>query len=455
MQLTKRFLASQVLIIAALSEACIAATVAPTTRFQGTTAGVFTNNDAGVVNGIGTNSFSWGIGQPNRSNLTFAGGLFDVNVRTGYVYGPRARNDAEVFSLGSLSYYNGTITGGSGANSVQLNVTSSVTSPVGTNPATFPIPFTLINSSNTNDPIASADSVFLPRNLPPVVTQTPGNYPITLEVPGFGQTTGSGFSTLDKFFVLEDGTASASLLGRLVPACEPIVTGAVSVTPNGATMSAAFTPKFGLTTSQAASLCGYSSFNWYQLVTANPYPELFPKNGVPLKTPHIDPPLGGYDYQQATGGDDNLPFYWNEGELAIYDNGTTVSFNDTPSIPLLKPGEFVSFTTSLVGVLADYTWDTLYSFAWKSNYNGTAGGVSVIKNPNPEDPNSGTGGIFDVALDLNPEDIPELQRDLMEADGSRNASFTSVPGPLPALGIGMTFAWTRKLRRRIHSVNIL
>ncbi|MFN7677206.1 MAG: choice-of-anchor K domain-containing protein, partial [Cyanobacteriota bacterium] len=253
MQLTKRFLASQVLIIAALSEACIAATVAPTTRFQGTTAGVFTNNDAGVVNGIGTNSFSWGIGQPNRSNLTFAGGLFDVNVRTGYVYGPRARNDAEVFSLGSLSYYNGTITGGSGANSVQLNVTSSVTSPVGTNPATFPIPFTLINSSNTNDPIASADSVFLPRNLPPVVTQTPGNYPITLEVPGFGQTTGSGFSTLDKFFVLEDGTASASLLGRLVPACEPIVTGAVSVTPNGATMSAAFTPKFGLTTSQAAS----------------------------------------------------------------------------------------------------------------------------------------------------------------------------------------------------------
>jgi len=276
-----------------------------------------------------------------------------------------------------------------------------------------------------------------------------------LEIPGFGQITGNGFSTVNQFFVLEGETASAKLLGRFVPACEPIVNGAVSVTPSGATISAAFTPKFGLTTSQAASLCGYSSFNWYQLVTANPYPNLFLKDGKPLKTPHIDPPLGGYDYQKATGGDDNRPFYLNNSELALLDNGTSLGFIDTPSVSLLKPGEFVSFTTSLVGVLADDTWDTLYSFAWKSNFNGTAGGVSVIKNLSPEDPNSGTGGIFDVVLDLNPEDIPEVERNLMEADGSRNASTNAVPGPLPALGIGIAFAWSRKLRGRIRSVNRL
>ena len=167
----------------------------------------------------------------------------------------------------------------------------------------------MVNSPNTDDPIASADSVFLPGNLPPVVTNTSGNYPITLEIPGFGQTTGSGFSTVNQFFVLEGGTASANLLGRLVPACEPIVDGAVSVTPNGAQMVAAFTPRFGLGTSQAASLCGYSSFNWYQVITANPYPNTLLKNGAPVTYPHIDPPLGGWDYQQSSGGDDNRPFY--------------------------------------------------------------------------------------------------------------------------------------------------
>jgi hypothetical protein len=198
MKLFPRVLMIQSLLIVPLVQHASAAT-APTTRYQGSTSGVFTNNDTGVVSGIGTNSFSWGIGQPSRSKLTFAGSPFDVNVRTGYVYGPRARNDAEVFSLGNLSYFNGTIAGGTGANSVQLDVTAAVTSPVATNPATFPSPFTLVNSPNTDDPIASADSVFLPRNLPPVVTNTPGNYPITLEIPGFGQTTGSGFSTVNQF----------------------------------------------------------------------------------------------------------------------------------------------------------------------------------------------------------------------------------------------------------------
>ena len=450
MKLFPRVLMIQSLLIVPLVQHASAAT-APTTRYQGSTSGVFTNNDTGVVSGIGTNSFSWGIGQPSRSKLTFAGSPFDVNVRTGYVYGPRARNDAEVFSLGNLSYFNGTIAGGTGANSVQLDVTAAVTSPVATNPATFPSPFTLVNSPNTDDPIASADSVFLPRNLPPVVTNTPGNYPITLEIPGFGQTTGSGFSTVNQFFVLEGGTASANLLGRLVPACEPIVNGAVSVTPSGATISAAFTPKFGLTTSQAASLCGYSSFNWYQTVNADPYPPT--KNGVALVPPYMDPPLGGYDYQQPAG-DDNLPFYWNAAELGIYNNGASLRFSDTPAEPRLTAAQFIDFTTTLVGVLPDNSWDTLYAFSWKTNFNGTVGGVSVRSNTDPIDPNSGTGGIFDVVLDLNPEDIPESVRDLMEANGSRNASVTSngtpVPGPLPALGLGIAFGWTRKLRNRIR-----
>jgi len=452
MKITKSILLAVPLLLSSpLSHGVIAQT-APTTRFQGNISGVFTNPDTGVVTGLGTNNFTWGVGAPPPpSRLTFTGKPFDVNVTTGYVYGPRARNDREVFSLGTLDYFNGTIQGGTGANSVRLDVTTQVTSPVGTNPTTFQAPLNLINSPNTSDPIASADSVFLPKNLPPVVMQTPGGAPITLEIPGFGTTTGSGFSTIDQFFVLEGGTATADLLGRFVPACEPIVNGATSVSISGRTITATFQPKFNLTTSQAAQLCGYDHFNWYQVVNNDPYPPT--KNGTPLTVPYVDPPLGGYDYQQPTG-DDNLPFYWNASELATYDTGTTLTFTDTPAEYRLQPGEFIGFNTFLVGVLPDNTWDTLYAFSWKSDFNGTVGGVSVRSNTTPPDP-GGTGGVFDLQLDLNPDEVPEEVRNLMERDGSRNASTTIEPaakvpepstllGTILALGVGL---FSRKAKK--------
>jgi hypothetical protein len=258
MKITKSILLAVPLLLSGpLSHGVIAQT-APTTRFQGNISGVFTGADTGVVTGLGTNNFTWGVGSPPPpGRLTFTGKPFDVNVTTGYVYGPRARNDREVFSLGTLDYFNGTIRGGTEANSVRLDVTTQVTSPVGTNPTTFQAPLNLINSPNTSDPIASADSVFLPKNLPPVVMQTLGGAPITLEIPGFGTITGSGFSTIDQFFVLERGTATADLLGRFVPACDPIVNGATSVEYSGPTITATFMPNFNLTISQAAQLCGF------------------------------------------------------------------------------------------------------------------------------------------------------------------------------------------------------
>jgi hypothetical protein len=181
LKITKSILLAVPLLLSGpLSHGVIAQT-APTTRFQGNISGVFTNPDTGVVTGLGTNNFTWGVGAPPPpSRLTFTGKPFDVNVTTGYVYGPRARNDREVFSLGTLDYFNGTIQGGTGANSVRLDVTTQVTSPVGTNPTTFQAPLNLINSPNTSDPIASADSVFLPKNLPPVVIENFGS-----ETPSF------------------------------------------------------------------------------------------------------------------------------------------------------------------------------------------------------------------------------------------------------------------------------
>ncbi|TRU63715.1 MAG: PEP-CTERM sorting domain-containing protein [Microcystis aeruginosa Ma_QC_C_20070823_S13] len=454
MKITKSILLAVPLVLSGpLSHGVIAQT-APTTRFQGNISGVFTNADTGVVTGLGTNNFTWGVGSPPPpSRLTFTGKPFDVNVTTGYVYGPRARNDREVFSLGTLDYFNGTIQGGTGANSVRLDVTTQVTSPVGTNPTTFQAPLNLINSPNTSDPIASADSVFLPKNLPPVVMQTLGGAPITLEIPGFGTTTGSGFSTIDQFFVLEGGTATADLLGRFVPACEPIVNGATSVSISGPTITATFQPKFNLTISQAAQLCGYDHFNWYQVIDTDPNPP----GG--LSVPYVDPPIGG---GPAFGGfADNLPFYWDEQGATgtgyhLQDNLTanTLHYEDTPSEPSLTAGQFLGFNTFLVGVLPDNTWDTLYAFSWKSNFNGTVGGVSSRRTIGSPDP-GGTGGVFDLQLDLNPDEVPEEVRNLMERDGSRNASTTIEPaakvpepstllGTILALGVGL---FSRKAKK--------
>jgi hypothetical protein len=159
-----------------------------------------------------------------------------------------------------------------GANRVQLDTTAQVTHPVGTNPTTFTSQFNLITTPNEGNPITDADSVYLPKNLPPVVLKTPTGAPLTLEIEGFGNITGDGFSTIDKFSVLEEGTAQADLLGRFTSPCEPIIDNAVFVfqTNLDHTQNATFTPNFNLTISEAANLCGYDHFNWFQLVTSLP-----------------------------------------------------------------------------------------------------------------------------------------------------------------------------------------
>jgi hypothetical protein len=262
---------------------------ARTTRIRGNISGIFTNPSGGTKNtGVGTNEFTWGVGAPTPSRLKFTGKSFDVNVTSGYVYGPRARNNREVFSLGTLEYYNGAIRYLTGADSVHLFTTAQITYPVETNPTTIVSRFDLITTPNEGDPIASADSVFLPKNLPPVVLNTFGGAPLTLEIPGFGNITGEGFSTTDGFSVLEEETAQADLLGRFTSPCEPIIDNAVrlSTIDEARTIQAKFTPNFNLKISEAANLCGYDHFNWYQIVTNDPYPPT--KNGQPLKVPYID-----------------------------------------------------------------------------------------------------------------------------------------------------------------------
>ena len=112
----------------------------------GTTSALFTNPQPGsaTVSGVGSNSFSWGIGDP--SSLSFGGTAFDTTPGT-------------KFKIGTLTFHNGIIAAGSGADSVDFEVPINFTNIAELN-FSFKTKFTLINTLNiAGDPIASADSV--------------------------------------------------------------------------------------------------------------------------------------------------------------------------------------------------------------------------------------------------------------------------------------------------------
>jgi hypothetical protein len=173
--------------------------------FQGTSTGVFVNPQpaSASVSGVGTNSFAWGTG--GSSSLSFSGAGF-------------AGAFKHVFSLGTLSYSNGTTFGGE-ASSVDLQVTITLTTPSG---VSQPVSQTLslINTTNVEgDPEASADLVFLPASFPKVTFELEG-VRYTLNFIAFGTVTGQGFvSAINSFHVFEGGQASANLLGSITQAC--------------------------------------------------------------------------------------------------------------------------------------------------------------------------------------------------------------------------------------------
>lgn len=173
---------------------------------EGSSTGSFVNptGPAGMITtGVGTNNFTWGDGTSFNSppsSLNFTGTAFAVETN-------------ELFSFGSLEYFNGTIADGSEADSVDLSVALSFTIPSGI-VQNFLYTLSLINTPNTSDPLASADIVNLPGVLPDTFFEVDG-VSYTLEFLGFGAITGSGFTTIDNFHVLEGQSASTQLLGRI------------------------------------------------------------------------------------------------------------------------------------------------------------------------------------------------------------------------------------------------
>jgi hypothetical protein len=152
-----------------------------------------------IVSGVGTDHFEWGEGYPLPSYLDFTGSSFDTETEN-------------IFSFGDLEYYNGTIISGTGAESVDLSVTLDLSTPTGIE--SFDYQFGLINTPNTPDPAASADYVIFPNALPTNTFLVDG-VDYTLELIGFGEVSGGGYSIIDEFHVLEGSSARAQLLGRI------------------------------------------------------------------------------------------------------------------------------------------------------------------------------------------------------------------------------------------------
>ncbi len=177
----------------------------------GSTSGLFSNPVGGpdMVTGGWGNYFTWGTphrrgGFTDPSWILYEGASF-YDVMPG-----------ERFLLGSIEYYNGTITGGTGASGLDLTI--SLNFAGNTQEERFDYDLNLINSPNSegNTRAQSADYVQFGQvaaEIPAVIGGV--EYSLVLE---FGETTENGFSRIDEFFVYEGETATGQLYGTLVRA---------------------------------------------------------------------------------------------------------------------------------------------------------------------------------------------------------------------------------------------
>jgi protein with PEP-CTERM/exosortase system signal len=151
-----------------------------------------------INNPNGSRAFEWGTAAAGftTSRLDFVPTTFS-GVQTG-----------QYFSLGDLTYRNGEIYAGTEAKSVDLLTYLTFTSPNGIT-GTYNFDLTLINTVNTGDPVASADTVLLSAYTPTTFFTSGGvNYSLSV---GLG--TLSGFSSTNEFIVREGRSATTKIVG--------------------------------------------------------------------------------------------------------------------------------------------------------------------------------------------------------------------------------------------------
>jgi hypothetical protein len=216
-----------------------------------------------------------------------------------------------------------------------------------------------------------------------------------LKVDGFGSSAAISMPQTSNGNVSIDKTSLAAAIVKGAVTLEAV--GPYSTSHQPTNMTATFTPNFGLSTQQAATLLGYKGFNWTQQVEIfpNPHPP-----GWPLTTPFDDSYLGW--------GKPGV--YLSPAELETADNGTNLYFSDQPRNSCLfggsgiacsgrtnpTPGVFMEFETDLVGVLNDGSvGPSLAKFVWTSTYAGddTHDAPGGIQFAGSIDSGNGYGGV--------------------------------------------------------------
>jgi hypothetical protein len=190
--------------------------------------------------------------------------------------------------------------------------------------------------------------------------------------------------------------------------------------PAGVAIFASFTPAGGLSLSETAANLGYIGFDWLQIITNWPDPDLYSASGalltpVPSRNlPFLDPPVGGYNYNPCGGeapgaAGTAFPLYYNPvpstdcWSVAENETTNTLHFADEPMDPELTPadiatGDIPEFTTELVGytlVQGEYYFPgpPLFEWTWETTYNGQVGGTARSANIVP-----GVGGTGDITI---------------------------------------------------------
>jgi hypothetical protein len=176
------------------------------TPISGSTSGKFVNPQpvGAVTSGVGTNSFSWGsaVWGSAPSNLTFDGGPFASLI-------------GQEFSLGTLSYHNGTIYSGTEATSVDLRVRTGFVNP-NYGPTSWDYKLGLVNTPNiTGTANGDADGVLL-SFYDPVNSFTVNGTTYDVNILGFRNVSGDGLLASNTgLWVREGGVASAQLVARV------------------------------------------------------------------------------------------------------------------------------------------------------------------------------------------------------------------------------------------------
>lgn len=190
-----------------------------------------------------------------------------------------------------------------------------------------------------------------------------------------------------------------------------------------------------------AQILGYDHFNWINWVEYSPSNLVWTDlKGLTYTAPprFFDPPKGGWNYWPNPLPADDLVFYWNEqgGLSPDYTlcgpasrcrarDLTTLKFEDAPGDERLiqvRSDQFIAFTTELVGVHANGTFDVLHNFTWTSDFKPLSGTGGVIFRSFNLENLAGSGGIFNIRQDVSNNDLPADLRQVLIQLGAGNIS---------------------------------